>query len=305
MKQLKIACIGEAMIELSPDETGRQAGIGYAGDALNTAIYLKRNLPSEHQVYFNTCLGRDKFSSAMIEYVEAEDIDCSFVAKHEKRLPGIYAISKDETGDRVFSYWRENSAARTMFSTDQGDVDFSSLENMDVVYLSAITLAILPSDVVSALMEWIEKSKKKGIRFAFDSNFRPRLWSEKKTAQNVVARAWALSDIALPSIDDEMDLFDDVDEDAALTRLSSYGAPLMAVKRGANGPVAILNGQLQSSDLAFEKAAKVVDTTAAGDSFNGGFLAAALLQKSTDQALLAGHNMAVDVIAHQGAIIPK
>lgn len=305
MKQLKIACIGEAMIELSPDETGRQAGIGYAGDALNTAIYLKRNLSPEHQVYFNTCLGHDKFSTAMIDYVEAEDIDCGFVGKHESRLPGIYAISKDETGDRVFSYWRENSAARTLFSTDQGGVDFSSLEGMDVIYLSAITLAILPIDVVSALMDWIEGSKKAGVRFAFDSNYRPRLWPDKKTAQDVVARAWALADIALPSIDDEMELFDDQNEDAALARLSSYGAPVMAVKRGSNGPVAILKGQLQSSEMIFEEAVNVVDTTAAGDSFNGGFLAAALEQKSIDQSLLAGHNMAVDVIGHQGAILPK
>lgn len=305
MKQLKIACIGEAMIELSPDETGRQAGIGYAGDALNTAIYLKRNLPPEHQVYFNTCLGHDKFSSAMIDYVDEEDIDCSFIGKHESRLPGIYAISKDETGDRVFSYWRDNSAARTLFSTDQGGVDFSSLEGMDVVYLSAITLAILPIDVVSKLMDWIEASKKNGIRFAFDSNYRPRLWPDKKTAQDVVARAWALADIALPSIDDEMDLFDDKNEDAAIDRLSSYGAPVMAVKRGSDGPVAIVDGQLQSSEVVFKGAAKVVDTTAAGDSFNGGFLAAALVRKSIDQALLAGHNMAVNVIAHQGAIIPK
>lgn len=305
MKQLKIACIGEAMIELSPDETGRQAGIGYAGDALNTAIYLKRNLAPEHQVYFNTCLGHDKFSSAMIDYIAAEDIDCRFIGKHESRLPGIYAISKDETGDRVFSYWRENSAARTLFSNDQGGVDFSSLEGMDVVYLSAITLAILPIDVVLALMEWIENAKKDGIKFAFDSNYRPRLWPDKKTAQDVVARAWALSDIALPSIDDEMDLFEDENEDVALRRLSSYGAPLMAVKRGSDGPVAILHGQLQISDVVFKGAAKVVDTTAAGDSFNGGFLAAALVQGSTDQALLAGHNMAVNVIAHQGAIIPK
>lgn len=305
MKQLKIACIGEAMIELSPDETGRQAGIGYAGDALNTAIYLKRNLSPEHQVYFDTCLGHDKFSSAMIEYVEAEDIDCRFIAKHESRLPGIYAISKDDMGDRVFSYWRENSAARTLFSTAEGGVDFSSLEGMDVVYLSAITLAILPLDVVSKLMNWIENSKKKGIRFAFDSNYRPRLWPDKKTAQDIVARAWALSDIALPSIDDEMDLFEDESEDVAMARLSSYCAPLMAVKRGASGPVAILDGELQTSKVAFEEATKVIDTTAAGDSFNGAFLAAALEQKSTDEALLSGHNMAVDVIAHQGAIIPR
>jgi 2-dehydro-3-deoxygluconokinase len=305
MKPLKIACIGEAMIELSLDESGRQAGIGFAGDALNTAIYLKRCLSPDHQVYFNSRLGQDNFSSVMIEYIEAENIDCSFVSKHESRSPGIYAISKDHTGDRVFSYWRENSAARTLFSTEQGDADFTSLEGMDVVYLSAITFAILPVNIVMSLLDWIEESRKKGVRFAFDSNYRPHLWSDKKIAQQVVTRAWKLCDIGLPSIDDEMALFADDCEAAALERLSSYAAPLMAVKRGASGPLAILNGQQQSSEAVFNKATKIVDTTSAGDSFNGAFLAAILERKSIDEALLAGHNIALNVIAHQGAIIPK
>ena len=45
----RVACIGEAMIELSVQ--GNSANIGVAGDTLNTAIYLKRSAPEIHVDY--------------------------------------------------------------------------------------------------------------------------------------------------------------------------------------------------------------------------------------------------------------
>ena len=56
---MKIAAIGEAMIEMSI--TGDQAELGVAGDTLNTAIYLKRAAP-QIDVDYITRLGRDGFS---------------------------------------------------------------------------------------------------------------------------------------------------------------------------------------------------------------------------------------------------
>ena len=53
------------------------------------------------------------------------------------------------------------------------------------------------------------------------------------------------------------------------------------------------------------KGAKVVDATAAGDSFNAGFLAATLRGEDPLQAARLGHRCASIVIAHHGAIVPK
>lgn len=302
---MKIVCIGEAMIELSVEPNSRKATIGYAGDTLNTAIYLCRNIDNAHQIYFSTVLGDDQFSSEMVDYIDAEGIDCSLIGKHKTRLPGIYSISKDDAGDRTFSYWREHSAARTLFTDDSGDADFSSLEAMDVIYLSAITLAILPHNIATTLLEWLASFRKQGGRVAFDSNYRPRLWHDQATAQRVIEQAWHITDIALPSIDDEIELFEDENEAAAIERLKSYAIPVNIIKRGAEGPIAIIDGQIKSTGKEFLPASIVVDTTAAGDSFNGGFLASFLNGNSIDDAMEDGHNMAIKVIAHQGAIIEK
>ncbi|WP_084627895.1 PfkB family carbohydrate kinase [Elstera litoralis] len=48
-----------------------------------------------------------------------------------------------------------------------------------------------------------------------------------------------------------------------------------------------------------------VDTTAAGDSFAAGYLAARLGGASVHAAALAAHRLASIVIQHPGAIIPK
>ncbi len=296
-----IACVGEAMVELSLDADGSNARLGFAGDTLNTAIYLAREKPGVHDIAFVTCLGTDTFSDRMIAFVEGEGI-ATRIVRNKNRLPGLYAISTDDTGERSFSYWRENSAARTLFQKEDRE-DFSLLEGSDVVYLSAITLAILPPETRSALFDWIAAFRRDGGLFAFDSNYRPRLWESVDAAQLYVSTAWQLCDIGLPSVDDEMELFGDSNEAAALARLEKSGIAIGALKRGAAGPVPI-NAD-RSADLVFPAAERIVDTTAAGDSFNGAFLAVYLAGGSLDEAMQAGHNRAALVIGQRGAIVPK
>ena len=48
----------------------------------------------------------------------------------------------------------------------------------------------------------------------------------------------------------------------------------------------------------------MVDSTAAGDSFNAGYLAARLLGADRPSAARLGNRLAARVVAHPGAIIP-
>lgn len=288
---MKIACVGEAMIELNPDREGRQ--IGFAGDTLNTAIYLARGWPGT-QVEFVTVLGRDAMSARMEDFIRAEGVGTSTIRHHPERLPGIYAIATDARGERSFSYWRNQSAARCLFEDG-----FAQLEGFGVIYLSAITLAILPPEVRARLLAFLAQSP---ALVVFDSNYRPRLWESAEVAREVIAAAWKVSDIALPSVDDEMALFDDADAAAVLARLRGWGCTRGALKCGDAGPLS-LDPSVRAGPFA--PAAKVVDTTAAGDSFNGAYLAAALQGQPEPQALALAHAQAVAVIGQPGAIIPR
>ena len=303
----KIACIGEAMVELMlGNDRHATADIGFAGDSLNTAIYLKRLLGESADVSYITVLGNDPLSSRMMDFIGSESISTEYIKRSSTRAIGLYAIETDEDGERTFSYWRSQSAARTLFQSNDS-LDFSMLASFSVICFSAISLAILPAEVRGAFLQELARLRREnGTVIVFDSNYRPALWENQAQAQNDVADAWRVADIALPSIDDEQALFEDNDEQALLARLKSYGINSGALKRGSRGPVSL--GQSQDSlDPSILKAAEkltIVDTTAAGDSFNAGYLSASLSGSDEQTALVAGHECAMRVISHSGAIIP-
>ena len=285
----RIACIGEAMIELSMD--GDQAHLAVAGDTLNTAIYLKRSWP-DVAVDYVTCLGQDMLSKRIVEFIAANDLGHANIQRIAHKSPGLYAINTAPDGERSFTYWRGDSAAQQMFS----DADFRFLEQFDGLYLSGITLAILPQNLRLALLEWLQTAQ---VQLIFDSNYRPYLWEDHATAHKIIAGFWQRADISLPSIDDEMEIFGQTEaqvEQRFLTQAKSG-----ALKRGARGPLSLGTPVVAQ----YEPVTDVLDTTAAGDSFNGGYLGALLSGKGQAAALQAGHALAAQVVQYCGAIIPK
>ncbi len=290
---MRVVCVGEAMIELSTD--GTNASLGVAGDTLNTAIYLKRTAP-QLDVQYVTALGDDSFSERILSFMEYHNIGTSVCQEIHGKSPGLYAIETDEFGERSFTYWRSASAAREMFQIS-GALDFSALDGADVIYLSAISLAILPQELRDGLYTYLTQSP---ASLAFDSNYRPLLWEDQETAQRVISSFWAISEICLPSIDDEMNLFNETADQVQdrFLGMSKSGA----LKRGETGPLSLHN---ITEDLVFAPAPKVVDSTAAGDSFNGGYLGSILSGSTQSDALQAAHKLASHVIGYRGAIVPE
>lgn len=283
----RIACIGEAMIELSLD--GTRADVGVAGDTLNTAIYLHREAP-DLQVDYLTCLGDDPFSDRIEGFIASAGVGTAAITRIAGASPGLYAITTSPEGERSFTYWRSAAAARQLFA----DHDFSGLLAYDAIYVSGISMAILPHDVRLAFVDWVHQAP---VTLVYDSNYRPRLWDSVAHARSVTTALWARADIALPSIDDEMALFDETEEAVTARFATHQGSG--ALKRGAQGPISL--GSEVAQDYA--PAPRVVDTTAAGDSFNAGYLAAHFTGGSQAVALAKGHALAARVVGQRGAII--
>ena len=297
----RVACIGECMVELTlPRGPGDTVRLGFAGDTMNVAVYLKRAAAAAEVAYV-TALGTDTLSERMAGFFVDEGLDTSLIERRPDRVPGLYAIDVDARGERSFTYWRDSSAARTLFQPP-AEVTPDRLASFDVLYFSGITLAVLSPEARAALAGFLPGFRAAGGRVAFNSNYRPRLWPDRDTARRAIGGLWALTDIALPSLDDELALFGDADEAAVLARLAAAGVRRGALKRGAHGPVPIgWTGPLP----AFPPAPRVVDTTAAGDSFNGAYLAAALAGAPEPDCLAAGHALAMRVVGHPGAILPR
>ncbi|TCJ97977.1 2-keto-3-deoxygluconate kinase [Volucribacter psittacicida] len=297
----KIIIIGECMVELQKQgELYRQ---GFGGDTLNTALYLSRltkHLP--FTVRYATGLGVDEFSQQMLTQWQKEGIDTSLVFQSQTRLPGLYSIFTQPNGERHFYYWRNDSAAKYWLS--EVDLDCLQLQFCQAkwLYLSGISLAILPDKEREILFDLLQKAKQGGTKIAFDNNYRPILWQSKTLTQQIYQRILSLTDIAFLTFDDEILLYGEHHIDACIQRTQGYGVPEIVIKRGAE-PCIVVTDQYQQ--LAANKIDKVVDTTAAGDSFSAGYLAKRLAGGSVLQAIAQGHQLAGLVIQHKGAIIER
>ena len=136
---------------------------------------------------------------------------------------------------------------------------------------------------------------------SFDSNYRPVLWGDADVAKAQIGQMWEMVDIALPSVDDEMAVFGETRQGEVADRLTRSGIRNGALKCGVAGPLSLGDNVIAQYPIA----KKVVDTTAAGDSFNGGYLACRLDGGEQAKALRAGHDLACKVVGAHGAILPR
>lgn len=297
---LPAATVGECMIELV--RTGPASlGLGFAGDTLNTAVYLARSLGAAGRVDFVTAVGDDAYSDEMVNAWVAEGIGVAHVARLAGGRPGLYLVAVDDSGERSFTYYRSDSAARQLFDRADPFSAGGSLADYGLAYLSGITLSVLSSAGRDRLWAELEGVRRAGGTVAFDSNYRPAGWPDRDSARAAVARTLTLTDIALPSFDDEQSLFGDATPHDCITRLHNLGVGEVALTDGAR-PSLVSAGR-GPVPVDAPPVVAVVDTTAAGDSFNGGYLAARLRGADPVEATRAGGALAGRVIGHPGAVI--
>lgn len=289
--------IGECMVEMAPEADGRYV-MGFAGDTLNTAWYARRLLPAGWRVGYLSAVGTDAVSDRMLRFFADAGIDTADVARRADRTVGLYLIELNGA-ERSFAYWRATSAARTL--AEDGAALAAALAGARLAYVSGITLAILAEADRARLLAALAEARRDGCIIAFDPNLRPRLWPDRDVMCAAVSAAAAGADIVLPSFDDEAAHFGDPDPEVTAQRYGAAGARLVVVKDGAGAITTLAGGALARHPAAV--AAAVVDTTAAGDSFNAGFLAAHLGGAGLAAAVGAGAGLAARVIGQRGALV--
>jgi 2-dehydro-3-deoxygluconokinase len=299
---IRIASIGECMIELR-HRSATELALAFGGDTLNTAVYLARLTRDRGvRVDYITALGDDAYSDAMLEAWRNEAVGTDLVARVPGRLPGLYTIRTDPQGERSFTYWRSASAARDMLRAERAGQIGAALEGYDLLYFSGITLSVLDPPQRAALATIADRLRAGGTQVAFDGNYRPVGWPEPATARAAYDEMLARIDIALPTLDDEQALFGVPDAPTCADRLHRLGVGEVAVKLGRAG--CFLSSAAFTGEVAAAPVEDVVDSTAAGDSFNAGYLAARLLGAEPPEAARLGNHLAARVIAHPGAIVP-
>lgn len=298
----RIAAIGECMVELQRHGEGLTYRFG--GDTLNTSVYMARILdPMQFDVTYVTGLGNDPFSEEMLAGWQAEGINTSLVQRVPNKLPGLYFITTDAGGERSFFYWRNDAAARFWPALAGADAVLAEVSRADMIYISGISMAILPPESRKKVIEVLAACRAHGGKVAFDNNYRPRQWESPEVAAGVYDEVLKHTHTALFTLDDEVAMRGPTEINVLIERLQGLGVEEIVIKQG-EGPCVVETGG-QRVEVDATKVDNVVDTTAAGDSFGAAYLAARLSGADLESAARAGHALAGKVIQHKGAVIPR
>lgn len=286
-----ILCLGEPLVEFARMPDGRyQRSIG--GDTSNAAIAAARQGAS---VGYLTALGADRFGDAVIEAWASEGVDASHVVRSDTAPTGVYFIDPDPA-QRHFTYYRAGSAASLM---QPGDLPVDAIRAAKRVHLSGITLAV-SDDLSETAFAAIAIAKEAGVPVSLDTNLRLKLW-DIETARAVSHGAMADATVAVTSIDDSLHLTGLGDASSIAAFYHKMGPQIVLVTLGADGCLLSVNGKETRIPAS---PATPVDSSGAGDSFAGAFLAYWL---ETDDPVLAASRAAIvaaGTVSGLGAVDP-
>ena len=253
------------MVELSCEGDIRYAKTfmkAYGGDAINTAVAARR-LGSKAS--FITRLGDDAFAVVLKETMLKEGLEISGV-RHGDGQTGVYFVAVDTDGEREFSYYRQNSAASHLGSDD---INPKLIAEAKVVFASGVTLA-LSKNARQAVRKAFSIAREHGVTTAFDPNYRPNLWKSQEEALDALTEILPLVDVILPtSHDDTQDIVGFSRPEQVIDYFLFKGCKLVVAKVGQRG---CYLGYQKHVEHVPAMTVKAVDTTGAGDAFNGGFL---------------------------------
>src|ERR1700722_7425096 len=302
-QKARAVCVGEVLIELARGADGRFA-LSCGGDTFNTAVYLARAGVPGIEVAFASAIGDEPYSDSIMALAAAEGVSANLVLRAPGRLPGLCLVENGPSGERSFRYWRDGAPARELFELPDWGQVAESLISAKLIYFSGITLSLYSNNGLGRVLAVLEAARQQGVKVAFDGNFRPRAWKgDLQRTRTVFIEALKRVDIALPTFDDEAVLWGDPSPESTVARLQAFGIGEIVIKNGPNSALVAVAGAQEF--VPVPEVLVPIDSTAAGDGFNAGYLASRLSGSDPAQSAGAPHRLAGNVIRHPGALVPR
>lgn len=234
---------------------------GFGGDTSNMVIAAAR---LGARTGYVTCVGDDPFGRMFLKLWETGGVDTRGVAIDSTAPTGVYFVTHGVHGHE-FSYLRAGSAASRLMPER---LPLDLIRSARIFHVSGISQAISAS-ACDAAFAAMEAAHAAGVKVSYDTNLRLKLWPLARARATILA-SLARCDWCLPSVDDARTLFDSDEPGAIVAACHAAGAPVVVLKRGADGCV-VSNGT--RSETITGLVVRNVDATGAGDCFDGAFAA--------------------------------
>jgi len=291
-----LLCMGEPMLEfnqLPPQPDGAVHYLeGHGGDTSNAAVAAARHGAS---VGYITAIGQDAPGDSFIAMWVREGVDSTTVIRTDRAQTGVYFVTHDAAGHH-FLHYRKDSPAALYAPTD---LPRAAIAAAKMVFVSGISQGI-SSSAADAVFAAIDIARQNGVKVAYDTNYRPRLWPPARAAA-VMHAAIAQADFVFPGMEDALVLTGLSDPDAILDFYRALGCPIVVLKMGEAG-VYLADGERRVHIAPH--VVRAVDATGAGDTFCGTFLARTLAGDPPEQAARYANVAAALKCTGYGAVAP-
>lgn len=294
--KIKICAIGECMIELSNAKHALYSQ-SIAGDTLNFSSYLDKNI---FDTSYFTAVGTSEISKRVIKFLQKQKIKTNLVSQISSHEVGLYLIENSKIGEKIFYYWRDNSAAKFFFNNQNIKKYQNQLKKFQYVYFSGITLSLFDDNNFHKFLILIEFLKKKQIKIMFDFNIRIKRWSKKKLF-SYFSKTLPFVDILFSSGEDLNFLKDNTSLKTFKNLIQKYN-----IEHGIYRNNARLNYSFYKDERYFIKNKiknKVVDTSGAGDGYNAAYISKFIKFNDPQKALHAASEIGAKIVMKKGAIV--
>lgn len=271
----KLYCIGELLIDFQAEGISSLKDtakfVKKAGGAPANVCVQAKKLGSE--VAYLTKVGADDFGKFLIETLDSEGVDVSFIKTSKDHDTSLAFVSFTEGGEREFSFYRRTAADLDLRETDFQAVTFG---RGDILEFGSVALKTEVSKETHKFL--IDKAKTSGALVCFDPNLRFNLWEDKEELKNVVKEFANYADVIKIGVD-ELEFISGLKGEEAVATLWKGDLKILLLTDGAKGAKVYYKGKLVASNGGYN--VKTVDTTGAGDSCFGGFIYK-LMEKGTE-----------------------
>lgn len=249
-----IGVIGEILVDMIGEtKNGEVSYLRRAGGApFNVACAAKK---MGADVAFFGSIGHDQMGEYLSSFAERQDLDSSLLEVHDDANTTLAFVTRDESGERSFSFYREHTADDAF----SGEIP-SKVERADILHFGTLMLSTPRGRAFAK--KALEEAKSRGQFISMDVNYRDDVYANPQEALKTYREFLPYADL-LKFSEEEVALF------GADDPLFRRGEVAILVSLGKDGSKLLYRGkEIHAPSISV----KPIDTTGAGDAFLGAFL---------------------------------
>ena len=265
---MEVLAIGEALIDLlsstclEKDPSTVVTFTQYAGGAPANVAVAVAKLGGKSFLFGK--VGKDQFGHFLINALKNNGVSTDFVGFSETGKTALAFVSLDHLGERSFEFYDTHAAHNDI---QPSDFTAEIIEPTRVVSFCSGMLA--NEHQLDCTLQALEIFKKNQSIICLDINFRSAFWPPTQDAAGKISSAAIMANIIKASRDELVQLYGVEHIEQVVKSWIEQGVSLVIITDGGK-PIAFYTQNFDGTYPAPK--ANVVDTTAAGDAFVGGFL---------------------------------